>query len=127
MNEFKVIIAGGRDFNDYALLKTKADELLSFKCRTHKIVIVSGKARGADSLGERYAAEKGYEVSAHPADWDTYGKAAGYRRNAEMAQEADALIAFWDGKSRGTKHMIDLAEKQHGLVSRVVFYGGKCR
>lgn len=123
MNTFKVIIAGGREFNDYPLLKAKVDASLNTKSKTHKIVIVSGKARGADSLGERYAAERGYEVSAHPADWDAYGKSAGYRRNAEMAQEADALIAFWDGKSRGTKHMIDLAEK-HGLVIRKVIYGG---
>lgn len=121
MNTFKIIIAGGRDFIDYALLKSKVDALLKAKILTHKIVIVSGKARGADSLGERYAAEKGYEISTHPADWDAYGKSAGYRRNAEMAQEADALIAFWDGKSRGTKHMIDLAEK-HGLVIRTVIY-----
>lgn len=118
---FKVIIAGGRDFSDYSLLKARVDAALRTKSQTHKIVIISGKARGADSLGERYAAERGYEISAHPADWEQYGKAAGYRRNAEMAQEGDALIAFWDGKSRGTKHMIDLAEK-HGCLIRIVNY-----
>lgn len=121
MTTFKVIIAGGREFNDYELLKARVDAALCMKSQSHKIVIVSGKARGADALGERYAVERGYEISAHPADWDAYGKSAGYRRNAEMAQEADALIAFWDGKSRGTKHMIDLAEKA-GLVLRVVNY-----
>lgn len=121
MDVFKIVIAGGRDFANYPLLKSKVDALLSAKSKTHKIVIVSGKARGADSLGEQYAAENGYEISAHPADWDKYGKSAGYRRNAEMAQEADALIAFWDGKSRGTKHMIDLAEK-HGCLVRVIKY-----
>ena len=56
-----------------------------------------------------------------PADWDKYGKAAGYKRNGEMARNADALIAFWDGKSRGTKHMIDLAKK-YDLQARVVMY-----
>ena len=115
---FKVIIAGGRDFNDYKLLKQKADFILQNQT---EIEIVSGAARGADKLGERYAKEKGYSISSHPADWDKYGKSAGYIRNKEMAEYADALIAFWDGKSKGTKHMIDLAEKQ-GLKNKVVKY-----
>lgn len=121
MSTFKVIIAGGRDFSNYALLKAKVNALLVNKRNNHKIVIVSGTARGADKLGEQYARENDFEISSHPADWDAYGKSAGYRRNAEMAQEADALIAFWDAKSRGTKHMIDLAEK-HGLAVRVINY-----
>ncbi|GAA4879349.1 hypothetical protein GCM10023310_69380 [Paenibacillus vulneris] len=115
---FKVIVAGSRSFNDYELLKEKLDALLMNKT---DIIIVSGAARGADKLGERYAHEKGYSVSSHPADWDQYGKSAGYIRNEEMAKESDALVAFWDGISRGTKHMIDLANK-HGLMVRVVRY-----
>ena len=114
----KVVLAGGRDFNDYDLLKLKLDFLLQNKT---DVEIVSGAARGADSLGERYAKEKGYSIHTKPADWDNYGKSAGYRRNAEMAQYGDALVAFWDGKSKGTKHMIDLAEK-HGLLIKVVKY-----
>ncbi|MGQ5176980.1 DUF2493 domain-containing protein [Bacillus halotolerans] len=117
----KVIVAGGRDFNDYELLRRKLDSALRNR-QKEKIIIVSGKARGADSLGERYAREKGYEISEHPADWDKFGKAAGYIRNKEMAEEADALMAFWDGKSRGTKHMIDLAKK-NGLRTSIVYYG----
>ena len=65
--------------------------------------------------------ENGWEVLSFPADWDKYGKAAGYKRNDEMARNADALIAFWDGKSRGTRHMIDLAKK-YGLQTRIVGY-----
>ncbi|MCP6682939.1 DUF2493 domain-containing protein [Bacillus nakamurai] len=118
----KVVVAGGRDFNDYDLLRCKLDSALRNR-QNEKIVIVSGKARGADSLGERYARERGYEISEHPADWDKFGKAAGYIRNKEMAEEADALMAFWDGKSRGTKHMIDLAKK-NGLKIAIVYYGG---
>lgn len=117
----KVIIAGSRDFNDYELLKTKVDNILSQKKKTHKIYILSGKARGADSLGERYAAEHSLEVLSFPADWDTFGKRAGVKRNAEMANEADALIAFWDGESHGTKHMIDIATKK-GLLVRTIKY-----
>jgi hypothetical protein len=115
---FKVIVAGSRDFNDYELLKSTLDKLLVNQI---DIIIVSGTARGADKLGERYAADKGYSISSHPADWDKYGKSAGYIRNEEMAKEADGLVAFWDGKSRGTKHMIDLAHK-YNLKVKVIEY-----
>lgn len=115
---YKVIVAGGRDFNDYHLLKRKLSILLNNRL---DVEIVSGAARGADSLGERYAEENGLYIHRKPADWEKYGKSAGYRRNAEMAEYADALVAFWDGKSRGTKHMIDLAEK-HELAIRIVRY-----
>lgn len=115
---FKVIIAGTRSFDDYELLRTKMDHLLS---RRSEIEIVSGTARGADQLGERYAAERGYALKQFPADWNTYGKSAGYRRNAEMAEYADAAVVFWDGRSKGSKHMIDLA-REKGLAVRVVMY-----
>lgn len=118
-NLLKVVVAGGRDFDDYNLLKETLDHLL--QKRLPDVEIVSGAARGADSLGERYAKENNLSVHRRPADWDRYGKSAGYRRNAEMAKYADACICFWDGKSRGTKHMIDLAEKE-GLKVRVINY-----
>jgi hypothetical protein len=116
----KIIIAGGRHFNNYVLLKQWCD--FYFKnLKKENIEIVSGTAKGADSLGERYATENGLNVKKFPANWEMYKKAAGYIRNEEMAIYADALIAFWDGKSKGTKHMIDLAEK-HNLKIKVVFY-----
>lgn len=118
---FRIIIAGGRDFNDYNLLKEKVDNLISEKRKTHQIYIVSGKARGADSLGEKYANENGLNIVEFPADWDKHGKSAGYKRNLEMAENADALIAFWDGDSRGTKHMIDIA-KEKNLPTRIIKY-----
>lgn len=96
-----MIIAGGRQFNDYGLLSAKCDGILSQKRMTHKIVIVSGTARGADTLGERYAHERGYAVEQYPADWEQHGKAAGPVRNKQMADVADALIVFWDGLSVG--------------------------
>lgn len=104
----KVIIAGSRTFNDYNLLKLNCDKTLSL---FPEIEIVSGTANGADKLGERYANEKGYTIKQFPAEWDKYGKSAGYKRNEQMAKYSDVLIAFWDGKSKGTKHMIDLAER----------------
>ena len=117
---FNVIIAGGRDFSDYALLAKTMDHLLS-NIRDD-ITVICGKARGADTLGEQYAKERGFSVQYFPADWKRYGKSAGYRRNAEMAENADALVAFWTGKSRGTKHMIETA-KTRGLKVRVKRYG----
>ena len=119
--DFRVIIAGGRDFNDYELLKRKCDDLLYQRKITNRIVVVSGAAQGADRLGERYARERGYAIDSHPADWNTHGKSAGFIRNSEMANSANALIAFWDGKSHGTKQMIDTA-KAKGLDVRIINY-----
>ena len=118
----KVIIAGTRDFNDYDFLKKNVDYFLQgINPNNEEIEIVSGNARGADKLGERYAKEHNLPVKLFPANWDKYGKRAGYLRNQEMANYADVLIAFWDEKSKGTKHMIDIAKKQ-GLTVIVVGY-----
>lgn len=111
----KVIVAGSRDFDDYESLKTYCDYILG---NLTDIEIVSGTARGADKLGERYAEERGFPVTKFPADWNKHGKKAGPIRNEQMADYADALIAFWDGESRGTKHMIDIA-KANFLAVRV--------
>lgn len=108
---FKVIIAGGRDFNNYDSLAASLDFL--FQNINDEIEIVCGMSRGADRLGERYAQEHGYRVRYMPADWDSYGKSAGYKCNVQMAEYADALVAFWDGKSPGTKHMIKTAQEKN--------------
>lgn len=118
---FRLIVAGSRDFANYELLKQKCDSLLARKRLTHSIVIASGTARGADRLGERYAVERGYQVERFPADWERDGKAAGPIRNAHMAAHADALVAFWDGVSSGTKDMIERAMKRD-LPVRVVMF-----
>lgn len=118
---FNVIIAGGRDFNDYELLKSKCLLLLKNKMEQCDVQVVCGCARGADTLGKQFAEELGLKVLEYPADWDKYGKRAGYIRNEEMAKISNALIAFWDGESRGTKHMIDLA-KEYGLPTRIIYY-----
>lgn len=112
----KIIIAGCRDFNNYVLLKSKLD--FYFK-NVEVTEIVSGAARGADTLGELYAKENNISVKQFPAQWDLYGRSAGFRRNEEMAKYADALVAFWDYESRGTKDMINRA-KLYGLKVRIV-------
>ena len=113
----KVIIAGGRTFDKYDLLVKYCDKILANQT---DIEIVSGTANGADKLGEKYAIDRGYSIKPFPADW-SIGKSAGYVRNKQMAQYADALIVFWDGNSKGTKHMIDLAT-QYELKIRVIKY-----
>src|SRR5690606_18174151 len=114
----RIIVAGGRDFNNYSLLKEKLDYYLQ---NLADIEIVSGGAKGADILGERYAKENGYPLKVFKADWDTHGKRAGVVRNKEMADYANYLVAFWNGDSRGTANMIELAKKQ-GLKVKIVRY-----
>jgi hypothetical protein len=120
---FRVIICGSREFDDYEFLRDKCDKILSRKAAdpTEEIVIVSGCAKGADTLGERYASERGYQVLRYPAQWDKYGKSAGFRRNKEMAEVSNACIAFLSltSENRGTKNMISTALKMNLLVREV--------
>lgn len=93
----KVIIAGGRDYNNYSELERYCDTILANQT---DVEIVSGTAKGADSLGERYATERQLPIKRFPADWDRLEKTAGYIRNKEMAVYADAVILFWEVKQR---------------------------
>ena len=122
----KIIIAGSRSFVDYSFLKMTLNQYI-----TETVVVVSGCAAGADALGERWALENGYHVEKHPADWKNldvpickvrynkygpYNAMAGHNRNQEMLQsvrenpDGGFVIAFWDGQSRGTENMIQIAE-----------------
>ena len=114
---FKVCIAGSRGFNNYSLLESYMDRVL--KARHPHICIVEGGARGADLLGKRYAESRGYAVESYPANWDKHGKSAGYRRNVEMAEASNACVVFWDGVSKGSKHMIDICQAR-SIPLRVV-------
>lgn len=122
---FKLIVAGGRDFDDYLLLSTKLNKLIRNKIDHTKpnldIQIVSGTAKGADTLGERYAKENRFSLKKFPADWSKYGKGAGYIRNKEMRDYSDACVVFWDGESRGSKLMIELA-REVNMPLRIVKY-----
>ena len=109
---FFCLVVGSRTFNDYALLSEKLDAFLKGK---DKVVIVSGGAKGADALAERYAKDKGYPLKVFPANWDELGKRAGYVRNDEMHAYIAKMphrgcVAFWDGKSKGTRHSLLLAK-----------------
>jgi hypothetical protein len=103
----KVIIAGGRNFTDYLLLLEGVVES-GFDITS----VVSGCAKGADELGELFARDMDLQIHRFPANWDKYGRAAGPIRNGEMANVGEALLAFWDGKSSGTKNMIEQATRK---------------
>ncbi len=100
----KLAIVGSRDFDDYEFLK----KMIQYHPCTQ---IISGGARGADTLAKRYAVEHGIPLREFIPDWDTFGKSAGFRRNEQIVKACDELVALWDGISRGTKHSIDLADK----------------
>lgn len=102
----KVLICGSRHFNDYELARRIFDSLSIS-------AIIHGAARGADSLGERYAKENNIPCSSYPALWDKYGKRAGFIRNQRMLEEGrpDLVVAFLTADSRGTKHMIKISEE----------------
>ena len=107
----KTIIAGGREIHDYGLvLEAISDANIDIT------TVVSGGAKGVDSLGEQYAEAMNIPLHVQKADWERHGRAAGPIRNRKMAENAEALIAIWDGKSRGTKNMIETAKKLGLLV-----------
>lgn len=114
----RVIIAGSREFKDYNKLREECNKILE---GLTDIEIVSGNANGADKLGEVYAKEQGYSIKQFLPNWDDYGKKAGIIRNEEMANYADHLIVFWNGISKGTKHMIDVAEKKCLGINVILF------
>lgn len=122
----KLIIAGGRDFEDLTLALS---EFYNFSSEMNVSLsksnpfkeIVSGGARGADRIGEKIAEINKIPVKQFIPDWDGLGKRAGFVRNADMGNYADAALIFWDGKSRGTANMIEVA-KRKGLILKVVEY-----
>lgn len=117
-NEIRIIVAGTRTFSDYELLRNKLDDFISElnqKYPGKQIVIITGAAKGADQLGSFYARSHNIPLKEFPADWNTYGRAAGPIRNQQMLDyvlhEIPVLIVFWDGESRGTKNMINIAKR----------------
>lgn len=102
----KVAIIGSREFNDYELLCNSLE-----KVKDKITLIISGGARGADSLAERFASENNIKTLIYKPDWDKFGKRAGFLRNKDIIAAADIIVAFWDGASKGTESGINLAEQ----------------
>lgn len=120
MKPIRLIIAGGRDFTDQSIAVKSLGEMFPDTDKDD-VEIVSGGARGADKVGELIAESNNISLKLFPADWDTYGRSAGFRRNVDMAEYSTHLLAFWDGKSGGTKHMINIATERN-LIVNVVKY-----
>ena len=114
--DFYLLIAGSRGYDNYEEMKTQTDYILSNKTsQGFHIHIVSGGARGADTLAKMYAEERGYQYHEFPADWNTYGKSAGYIRNRRMHEficqfPSRGVLCFWDGQSKGTSHNFELCK-----------------
>lgn len=110
-----ICIAGGRDFTDYKFMELSIlkyiTEHYNIKFFKEECVVISGTARGADTLGERFGIRYCKSIKRYPAQWDKFGKSAGYRRNIEMAKESDIVFIFWDEVSKGTQHMITICKQ----------------
>lgn len=108
-----MLIAGSRNYNNYNKFYKVVNKVLE-EYKDYDICIVSGGARGADTMAEQFAIANRYELKVFKADWNTFGKSAGYRRNAEMHDfikqfEHRICLCFWDGQSKGTQHNFQLA------------------
>lgn len=119
---FRLIIAGSRGYNYYQGVKNSFFQYIqSNNLELQKIQIISGGARGPDSLAVELAKELNIPYIIFEADWEKFGKSAGMKRNKEMAENADGLLAIWDTKSSGTKNMIELALETNLLVNIIEF------
>lgn len=118
---YSIIVAGSRTFDNYKLLSKTLDDFIAKGADGKPVCIISGGARGADSLGECYAAERKIPRRVIPAEWSLLGKAAGMVRNRKMLEIADAVVVFWDGQSKGSKNMIEIAEAA-GKRMKVIRY-----
>jgi hypothetical protein len=118
---YRLIVAGGREFDNKNLLSTKLWDYAENLEGDWEIELVSGMAKGADKLAWEFARENRIICHEFPANWDKYGNSAGYKRNVEMANFSDALIAFWDGESRGTMHMINIMRNKNKPVEIVLY------
>jgi len=126
-----IIIAGSRDFTDEKYLRSMVNEWArgcGMRNYPEDMTVICGDARGADKLGAEWAEFHGIAVKHMPAKWrlpnGMTDRGAGHKRNAEMAAIGDILFAFWDGKSKGTKGMIDVALRK-GLEVHVFRTGEK--
>ena len=108
----KVAIVGSRNFSDYETLENAVNRL----CGSGIACIISGGAKGADSLAKQYAQKFAIPIKVFKPDWKQYGRGAGVVRNRDIVSHADVVIAFWDGVSKGTASSIKLAQEMNKMV-----------
>lgn len=116
--EYRIAIIGSRDFYNFEYLDNKVKELMPKQ--DLEFIIVSGGARGTDTLAEQFAEKYGYQKEIHKAKWHQHGKCAGYLRNHDIVRNSDMVIAFWNGISKGTKHTINIARNEKDRVVHVI-------
>lgn len=112
MKKIRLAIVGSRTFEDYDLARDVLDGVAMVSGYEY-VEMVSGGARGADTIGERYADERGIPKRIFPAEWKKYGRRAGFIRNVDIIDNCDVCVCFWDGESHGTKHDIELCQEKH--------------
>ena len=112
----KIAVAGSRHYTDYEEAVEYIDRCIHNLAKDEEVIILSGGCRGADALGEQYAKKHGYDIVRFPALWNKYGRAAGIVRSKEIANTADVIICFWDGKSTGTRFLIEYANKLNKVI-----------
>jgi len=110
----KVAVIGSRTFNDYEEIKRTLSAI-------NITLLVSGGAKGADTLGEQYAKENNIPTKIFFPDWNKHGKAAGFIRNTDIINEAELVVAFWDNSSKGTKDSLQKAEKAGKKILVITF------
>ena len=120
----KVIVAGGRDFNDEDYMIESINSLIGTGVIPEPFTLICGMAKGADLLAHSILSDNDFPIEEYPADWNKYGKSAGFIRNKEMADAGDCAVIFWDGLSRGTANMISLMRNRNKPVY-VFYYGDK--
>lgn len=109
---FKLAVVGSRTINDKKLVRESIHNVCELNKDTGPLFIISGGARGVDSIAVDYAKEKGHHYTEYLPNWDGFGKSAGFIRNKDIVDACDALLCIWDGKSKGARHSYDLAVKQ---------------
>ena len=110
MDKINIAVVGSRTFEDYDKMKSILDVFVGIHLEKD-ICIVSGGAKGADSLGEEYARKNNLEFLCFMPEWGKYGKVAAFLRNKDIVKASDRVVAFWNGKSAGTKHTLDEARR----------------
>jgi hypothetical protein len=113
----KLAIVGSREFNDYEFLKQALEPI-----KDKVTLVVSGGAKGADSLGERWAKENNIPTQIFYPDWGKFGKSAGFKRNVEIVDNCDAVVAFQINDSKGTQHTINISKEKGKKVKVFKIY-----
>ena len=113
---YKIMVCGSRTISDKKLIFSKLDDMLLMH---PNMILISGGAKGVDSIGEEWAKSHRIFVEQYKPDWEKYGRGAGIVRNKIMVENSDFVIIFWDGVSKGTKSDIDFCKKlnkQYSLI-----------